>query len=119
MSRFSGDTPKYSEGPGSIARVPTVSTALKQTNEALSPGNVPIASAAPQPANAAPAAAGLPTASAAPQPASAAPARVATAEAPSAVPKHPRGDRYGDPLWYLGAVQRRGQGARQSDEAWH
>ena len=84
MSRFSGDTPKYSEGPGSIARVPTVSTALKQTNEALSPGNVPIASAAPQPANAAPAAAGLPTASAAPQPASAAPARVATAEAPSA-----------------------------------
>ena len=84
MSRFSGDTPKYSEGPSSIARVPTVSTALKQTNEALSPGNVPIASAAPQPANAAPAAAGLPTVPAAPQPASAAPARVATVEAPSA-----------------------------------
>jgi branched-chain amino acid transport system substrate-binding protein len=85
MSRFSGDAPKYSEGPSSIARVPTVSTALKQTNEALFPGNVPIASAAPQPANAAPGgAAVLPTASAAPQPASAAPARVATIEAPSA-----------------------------------
>ena len=84
MSRFSGDAPKYSEGPSSIARVPTVSTALKQTNEALFPGNVPIASAAPQPANAAPAAAVLPTTSASQPPTTAAPARVATIEAPSA-----------------------------------
>ena len=84
MSRFSGDTPKYSEGPSSIARVPTVSTALKQTNEALSPGNVPIASAAPLPAYTAPPPAGLPIASAAPQPTNVAPPRVATIEAPSA-----------------------------------
>ena len=84
MSRFSGDTPKYSEGPSSIARVPTVSTALKQTNEALSPGNVPIASAAPQPPSAASSPAGLPIASAAPQPTNVAPPRVATLEAPSA-----------------------------------
>ena len=84
MSRFSGDTAKYSEGPSSIVRVPNVSTALKQTSEALSPGNVPIASAAPQPPNAAPPAAGLPIASAAPQPSNVAPARVATIEAPSA-----------------------------------
>jgi ABC-type branched-subunit amino acid transport system substrate-binding protein len=78
MSRFSGDTPKYSEGPSSIARVPTVSTALKQTNEALSPGNVPIASAAPLPAYTAP------SSSASQPPTTAAPARVATIEAPSA-----------------------------------
>ena len=84
MSRFSGDTPKYSEGPSSIARVPTVSTALKQTNEALSPGNVPIASAAPLPAYTAPPPASLPIASAAPQPTNVAPPRVATIEAPSA-----------------------------------
>ena len=84
MSRFSGDTPKYSEGPSSIARVPTVSTALKQTNEALSPGNVPIASTAPQPPSAASSPAGLPIASAAPQPTNVAPPRVATIEAPSA-----------------------------------
>ena len=80
MSRFSGDTPKYSEGPSSIARVPTVSTALRQTNEALSPGIVPIASAAPLPAYAAP-----PTSASQP-PTTAAPARVAAVEAPSAGP---------------------------------
>ena len=85
MSRFSGDTPKYSEAPSSIARVPTVSTALRPTG-ALPPGNVPFASAAPQPPSAAPPTAGLPTASAAPQPTNAAPARVATVEAPSAGP---------------------------------
>jgi ABC-type branched-subunit amino acid transport system substrate-binding protein len=83
IARFSGDTLKYSEDPSSIPRVPTVSTALKQTNEALSPGNVPIASAAAQPANAAPPPAGQPTSASQP-PTSAAPARVATVEAPSA-----------------------------------
>jgi len=93
MSRFSGETPKSSEGRSSIAQV---STAQKQTNEALFPGNVPIASAAPQPANAVPpSSASQPPTNAAPPPAgqltsapqpptSAAPARVATAEAPSA-----------------------------------
>jgi branched-chain amino acid transport system substrate-binding protein len=85
MSRFSGDTPKYSEGPSSIVRVPTVSTATKQTNEALAPGNVPIASAAAQPANAAP-----PTSASQP-PTSAAPARIATIEAPSASSPNIRG----------------------------
>ena len=85
MSRFSGDTPKYSEAPSSVARVATVPTALRPTG-ALPPGNVPFASAAPQPPSAAPATAGLPAASASPQPTNAAPARVATVEAPSAGP---------------------------------
>jgi hypothetical protein len=77
MSRFSGDTPKYSGDPSSIPRVPTVLTGV------LPPGNLPIAATAPKPSNAAPPTAGLPIASAAPEPNGAAPARVATVEGPS------------------------------------
>ena len=83
MSRFPDDTPKYSEGPSSIVRVPNVSTALKQTKEALSPGNVPMASAVRQPTNAAPPSAGQPMSASQP-PTNAAPARIATIEMPSA-----------------------------------
>jgi len=83
MSRFSSDTPKYSQDPSSIPRVPTVSTALRPTG-APPPGNVPIAATAPKSTNAAPPTARLPIASAAAQPANAARERVATIEGPSA-----------------------------------
>jgi len=83
MSRFSGDTLKYSENLSSNPRVPTVSMAQRPTGVLAPPGGFPIA-AAPQPANAAPGAAGLSIASAAPQPTNVAPARVATIDAPSA-----------------------------------
>ena len=90
MSRFSNDTPKYSEGPSSIAQVlsrgnaPIASAAPQPANAAPPAAGLPIASAAPQPPSAAPAAAGLPIASAAPQSTNVAPPRVATIEAPSA-----------------------------------
>ena len=90
MSRFSNDTPKYSEGPSSIAQVlshgnaPIASAAPQPANAAPPTAGLPIASAAPQPPSAAPAAAGLPIASAAPQSTNVAPPRVATIEAPSA-----------------------------------
>src|ERR1700722_11319238 len=58
MSRFSGDTLKYSENLSSNPRVPTVSMAQRPTGVLAPPGGFPIA-AAPQPANAAPGAAGL------------------------------------------------------------
>ena len=111
-------SPQQANTPPPTARLPIASAAPQPLNAAPPPGGLPIASVAPQPLNAAPPGAGLPAVPAAPQPASAAPARVATVEAPSS-PEHPRGDRYGDPLWYLGAVQRRGQRAGQPDETWH
>ena len=121
------------------AGLPIASASPQQANTPPPTARLPIASAAPQPLNAArtsrrssdcvggsaatsaaPPGAGLPAASSAPQPTNVAPARVATAEAPSASAPSIRGmTDTGNSLWYLSAVQRRGQGTRQSDEAWH
>jgi branched-chain amino acid transport system substrate-binding protein len=116
MSRFSSDTPKYSQDPSSVPRVPTVSTALRPTG-APPPGNVPIAATAPKSTNAAPPTAILPIASAAAQPANAAPARVATIEGPSAAAPAIRGVtdsevRFGISAPFTGAAKELGNQMR-------